>query len=675
MITAYISTCIDVVSKTRGVYFSFFAMADDKYGIVIDSGSSGSRIQIYRWEDPSKKKEHASPEELASPPKIIQEDGWSHKISPGISTFAEKPSKVWSQHYKQLIDFALKVIPANKISETPIYILSTAGMRLLPKSKREKILKKTCLELQKNTKYFISDCEEHIQVIDGATEGIYGWLALNYLMGQFNNFKPDQADHESIGFMDMGGASTQIAFVPSSQEEIAKHDEDLSTVVIKNINGDGQVWRVFVETWLKFGANQARARYLKNTLALSADSHSKGKAKVIQDPCMPSGAVIENYKFENKEYIIQGTGNYESCLKDIFPLLMKHLSCKDEPCLFNGVHAPKMNFEKDKFVGVSEYWYTANDVFHSSGEYNFHSFNEKAKAFCESLWDDIMKNSKNGEYSNLPDKVLLEACFKASWVINVLHEGFELPRLGIEVKEPSESSATKELDNAHVPLKIADSVNGEELSWTLGKILLVASSQVPSNDEVHVGIKPSAMSLSTSLDEYDSDEEFGPSMNFVYSFLFLLLFVLFLYRFGNSLLRKIGKLLRKQGNVKLPSTCKAVLNRVKAHSPSFIRYRINKAINYMELQEQDDINLDLEEGSMISSPSSQPANPPDISVLRTRSTINLSDLDEGNSPVDFMNKPFVNVKKSNLFYTHRGDSRDSLSRMSSSASLLRGKHT
>lgn len=95
----------------------------------------------------------------------------------------------------------------------------------------------------------------------------------------------------------------------------------------------------------------------------------------------------------------------------------------------------------------------------------------------------------------------------------------------------------------------------------------------------------------------------------------------------------------------------------------------------MELQEQDDINLDLEEGSMISSPSSQPANPPDISVLRTRSTINLSDLDEGNSPVDFMNKPFVNVKKSNLFYTHRGDSRDSLSRMSSSASLLRGKHT
>ena len=50
--------------------------------------------------------------------------------------------------------------------------------------------------------------------------------------------------------MDMGGASTQIAFVPSSKEEIKKHEEDLSKVILRNINGESQKWNVFSETWL-----------------------------------------------------------------------------------------------------------------------------------------------------------------------------------------------------------------------------------------------------------------------------------------------------------------------------------------------------------------------------------------------------------------------------------------
>lgn len=666
------SACIDSISLSLALFLSTMA-ADTKYGIVIDSGSSGSRIQIYRWEDPVLAKAHLSPEQLASPPQIIQEDKWSHKISPGISSFADKPAKVWKQHYKSLMEFALTIIPADKIPETPVYILSTAGMRLLPKSKRDKILKNTCKSLQQNTKYLIPDCDDHVQVIDGATEGVYGWLALNYLMGQFTNYKVGDS-HESVGFMDMGGASAQIAFVPSSQEEIEKHDEDLSTVVLRNVDGETQNWRVFVETWLKFGANQARSRYLKNVLALASDTTTKGKSRVVQDPCMPAGSSIKDYEYKDKKYTIQGTGNYGSCVKGIYPLLMKHLKCKEEPCLFNGVHAPKMNFEKDRFVGVSEYWYTANDVFHSSGEYNFHTFSEKAKQFCESLWDTIVSNSKEGHYSNLPDKVLLDACFKASWVINVLHDGFELPRLGIDIDDTTESPQKEALDNVHVPLKIADSVNGEELSWTLGKILLVASSQVPSSNQRSVGITPSAISATTVVGDgdYDSDDEHGATMASTYGFLSLVLLALFFYRFGLSIMRKGTFYLRKSG-LKLPPSCKAMIHTVKARSPSFIRYRISNAVNYMELQEQQNMNLDMEEGNMFSSPSSQPANPPDISVLRTRSTINLSNLDESQSPVDFITRPFAGAKKSTVM-NHRNDSKDSLSRITSSGSLARGKH-
>ena len=106
------------------------------------------------------------------------------------------------------------------------------------------------------------------------------------------------------------------------------------------------------------------------------------------------------------------------------------------------------------------------------------------KEYCESNWDEILKNSEQGQYSKLdPDKFLKDACFKASWVMNVLHEGFELPRIGFETEKEDQTEEDKKITNAHVPFKSADSVEGEELSWTLGKILLFASSQIEPKKE------------------------------------------------------------------------------------------------------------------------------------------------------------------------------------------------
>ena len=240
----------------------------------------------------------------------------------------------------------------------------------------------------------------------------------------------------------------------------------------------------------------------------------------INDPCLPKGASME-YNYENKKYLVKGVGNYEMCIKTIYPLLMKNMVCIDEPCLFNGIHGPKFNFEKDKFIGISEYWYTANDIFQSGGEYNFKTFNAKVKEYCESNWDEILKNSEQGQYSKLdPDKFLKDACFKASWVMNVLHEGFELPRIGFETEKEDQTEEDKKITNAHVPFKSADSVEGEELSWTLGKILLFASSQIEpkegDTEAKQIGIYPSQISghkfvpggvLLSSDGDYSTDDE------------------------------------------------------------------------------------------------------------------------------------------------------------------------
>lgn len=60
----------------------------------------------------------------------------------------------------------------------------------------------------------------------------------------------------------MGGASTQLAFVPSSPSQLEKHEEDMYTVSLKTNGGNIQQWPVFVSSWLGFGANEARRRQL-----------------------------------------------------------------------------------------------------------------------------------------------------------------------------------------------------------------------------------------------------------------------------------------------------------------------------------------------------------------------------------------------------------------------------
>ncbi|CDK26657.1 unnamed protein product [Kuraishia capsulata CBS 1993] len=493
---------------------------DDRYGIVIDSGSSGSRIQIYTWKDPASLQKGSSDDQiLNSVPKIIQNESWSYKITPGLSSYADKPSKVWDSHFKHLIKHAEEIIPESHHAQTPIFVQATAGMRLLPEKKREKVLEATCKSIKGHSKFQIEDCASHVQVIDGETEGLYGWIGLNYLKGTLNDYDATKSvvDHSSFGFMDMGGASTQIAFVPSSLEELKKHEDDVYNVYLRNIDGNAQRWSVFVSTWLGFGANEARRRHLKSLISslpegISYDLDGDGYNDII-DPCSPKDMKIKQ-EYGDHKYDITGSGDYEMCLKLLYPLLLKNLPCKDYPCLFNGVHAPPIDFEKDKFIGVSEYWYTANDVFHMGGEYNFMKYNEKLKEFCESPWEDIQANFDKGFYGdqiNLP--LLRDSCFKASWVVSVLHEGFGLPRIGLDTDYLDESKI-KEINKEaeHVPFASANLIDGAELSWTLGKILLYAAGQVPAAGTAHfVGIESSSALPAAASTRFarESDSLFG----------------------------------------------------------------------------------------------------------------------------------------------------------------------
>ncbi|QLG73748.1 hypothetical protein HG535_0F02590 [Zygotorulaspora mrakii] len=465
------------------------------YGVVIDAGSSGSRIYVYKWEDPTFLLQHTDDQQLLhSVPKIFQNKDWTYKVTPGLSSFKSRPKKAFSKHIKLLLEFASEIIPEEKLHSTPVFIQATAGMRLLRKKERDDIIKSLCHGIKHSTAFLLENCESQIQVIDGEIEGLYGWLSLNYLYGHFNSYEVSRQDHFTFGFMDMGGASTQIAFAPSDQAEVSKHSDDIASLSLRSINGDIQEWNVFVSTWLGFGANEARRRYLvqlinslpENSNNYHGDDYSRTE---ITDPCVPNGCKTK-FKYDGQEFKIYGSGNYEQCSKSIYPLLLKNMPCRDKPCLFNGVHAPQIDYYRDKFIGTSEYWYTANDLFKLGGNYNFEEFSSHVKEFCRMDWETIKSNSEDGLYNSISVDLLIDSCFKANWILNVLHEGFNLPRVGIDnIESPKDG-------NTHPLFQSADSVQENELSWTLGKILLYACGSIKAGIAgTTVGVKPSENSL------------------------------------------------------------------------------------------------------------------------------------------------------------------------------------
>ncbi|KAK9479000.1 nucleoside phosphatase family-domain-containing protein [Lipomyces japonicus] len=536
------------------------------YGVVIDAGSSGSRVQVYSW--PTTFTDNS----------ILPEVGkggtdWHKKESPGLSSFATHVNDIGHDHLSPLLDHAKKIVPASKHAETPIFLLATAGMRLVePARLRDDMLERACSYIKQNSKFLVPDCAEHVRVIDGETEGLYGWLALNYMMGSLD--RPDKHEHgkshHTYGFLDMGGASAQVAFAPNSTEA-EKHMNDLFKVRLRTQGGEPSEFNVFVSTWLGYGANQARQRYI---LSLQDDetkperSHKQNKTErdehngwygvndddnddddddddddedddddhkndhhndkkhdnaVVEDPCSPKGYTDDTVL---PAKVLHGTGNFTQCVNKLLPLLSKDAPCSDDPCLFGGVHAPAIDFDVNHFIGVSEYWYTIqsglfadalptaqgisndngkndndDDGSTGGGAYDFATFSTRLKNYCAKDWAEIQAME-----TNVFDKEKLHLmCFKGAWIINVLHSGFGIPRTSAlsssdDTLTTTTKTGTEKLIEAAESkgfvdnFKSMDTINGVELSWTLGKMIVYASSQVPvrqglglANDELSVG--------------------------------------------------------------------------------------------------------------------------------------------------------------------------------------------
>ena len=467
------------------------------YGIVLDAGSSGTRIYIYRWL--RNELARLETETLEHLPEIITKGKWTKKVHTGLSTYGSTPSLIADDHLKPLVDHALEYVPKELIPETPVFLLATAGMRLLPELQQESVLNAVCTYFQTKTDFYLPDCGLHVQIIPGETEGLYGWIAANYLVGGFSSPVTSEHDHgkghHTYGFLDMGGASSQIAFVPNATE-VERHAEDLKLLRLRKIDGSNAEYKVFTTTWLGYGMTEARKAYLEALLDIYGADLTE-----YPEPCLPHGVKMSMdshniLDIDTTDKHLLGTGDIDQCLKDTKPLLKLDAVCPDKPCLFNGQHVPAIDFDVNHFIGISNFWHTTHEIFkmgYDDKAYDFGTYQELVRNFCSQDWSDITKGIKSQKWGKKVDEATAEeVCFKASWLINILHEGIGVPRLGLE------TNTTGKPTNFNSPFQAVDEIKNTEVSWTLGKILLYATSTIPALSASVNGIDPAPVGFGSN---------------------------------------------------------------------------------------------------------------------------------------------------------------------------------
>lgn len=437
----------------------------------------------------------------------------NYSIIQGISSYADDPESI-VVHLRPLLAHARNLVPPSLQRTTPLFLLATAGMRLLPPEKQALLLSHACTFLVTHSEFAIEDpseagpCGSSIRIITGEEEGLFGWIAVNYLMDGFL-----ERSQTTYGFLDMGGASTQIAFEPQTSH--VDDQMELIDVRLRLLSGEEIHHKVFVTTWLGYGTNQARERYVGRAIDEHEQTRPEGGDDVVHDPCLPVDLELSerpvhvgpSSEHAQKTHHLLGTGSFEQCMQKTAPLLNKTAPCPDTPCLMNGVHVPAIDFSVSHFIGVSEYWYSSEHVFGLGGPYDFVQYERAASKFCSRPWDGILKEheqaraqhrmggdgevEKDGkivEVGNWSEKVEISRlemqCFKAAWIANVLHEGIGMPRI-IDIGGNNTTDGEKVAQQAEnkglgrPTFQSVDTVGDIAISWTLGKMVLEASKEVP----------------------------------------------------------------------------------------------------------------------------------------------------------------------------------------------------
>jgi guanosine-diphosphatase len=418
---------------------------------MIDAGSTGSRIHVYRFNN------------CGSTPELENEEfeqTQKKEGGSGLSSYQDDAEGA-ARSLDPLMDVAMRTVPDEYKSCTPVSVKATAGLRRVGAEMSGKILEAVRNRLEHVYPFPVVSREKGgVEIMDGSDEGIYAWVTTNYLLGKIGG--PDETPTAAV--FDLGGGSTQIVFQPTFEKSKAGGMSE------KLADGDhkyvlqfgGRHFELYQHSHLGYGLMTAREaihlEVLDAKLAQSPKDFS-WLADPIPNPCIAPGmqkqvnvTLPAGHALGSDAIAVTMAGPKEQsaaaqCRGLAERILKKDAECTLAPCSFNGVHQPSLEktFAREDMY-IFSYFFDRTKPLGMPDSFTLDELHHLTSTVCSGKGNWQIFESIEGAMEELEDRP--EWCLDLNFMLGLLHTGYEMP-LSREVK-------------------IAKKIKNNELGWCLG---------------------------------------------------------------------------------------------------------------------------------------------------------------------------------------------------------------
>ncbi|KAF4963525.1 hypothetical protein FSARC_8462 [Fusarium sarcochroum] len=418
-----------------------------QYVLMVDAGSTGSRIHVYKFNNcgPTPELEH-------------EEFKMTEKEVGGLSKYKGDPVSA-AKTLDPLMKVAMDTVPDALKGCTPVAVKATAGLRMIGPEPADAILSEVRRHLEQDYPFPVVDQEkEGVAIMDGSLEGVYAWITTNYLLGKIGG--PDLS--ETAAVFDLGGGSTQIVFEPTFKgaadggmpEKLAEGDHKY------NLTFGGRYFELYQHSHLGYGLMAAReamhGALIKDLTASKGDDKTWLKEPIVHPCIAPGMSKAVNVTLEGSQdlTLVTFTGPSQpapaQCRNLAEKILNKDKACGLAPCSFNGIHQPLLSktFAKED-VYIFSYFFDRTKPLGMPDSFTLREMHDLTQTVCmgKTAWDVFTTVPKaTEELEGRPDH-----CLDLNFMMALLHTGYDMP---IERE-----------------VKIAKKIKGNELGWCLGASL------------------------------------------------------------------------------------------------------------------------------------------------------------------------------------------------------------
>ncbi|ESL10389.1 nucleoside phosphatase [Trypanosoma rangeli SC58] len=439
--------------------------ATQRYSVVFDAGSTGSRVHVFRYKlisNPHAGKFAGDVKQQSLLPFLRLEDELFVENHEPLAGFDNATRAAVS--LLPLLDAAKSYIPASLHACAPLELKATAGLRRVGRERAQAVLH-AVRRLFAREPFWIRSELDSVRILEGREEGPLAWLTVNYLIGTI------QDDAKTATIVDLGGGSTQIVMHSNDTNALNTPAEFLHalnvggrSIVVYQHSYEGNGLHAAKEQLLEVVAANVTgkgpaAQELNTSTSTGIDNGFNVSDDVVRDafPCFPKGYVHVESGISNTRDGGQ-VPSMEAC-SALFRrhVVRKHQPCGGASCGFNGVLQPNISAALTGPVYAFSFYYDCLKPYIKGEVILVQDVLQIATRVCHSMKvaQELHATKDTAKEGGLRKPEM--ECFELSYLFTLLHNGFGFP--------------------LEQQLHIAKKINGFEVSWALGASLATLEGQ------------------------------------------------------------------------------------------------------------------------------------------------------------------------------------------------------